>query len=222
MSTLEDVEAEFLTWCDEGRDRTRARANLIAFPVRGIQSVVEITRGAASLLSAVLEGRESLIAEVAESCAEVREEYMKTIGEEVSADLAGLVAQLTAEGPARRLEVNMFELPELDELLSRVFRDWVDFQPGASSVLCMQKMMSKLIDLADGRDRWVGEFMTFAGRVKITCDAWLEASCSEGHLDRYYQAARTERRLTPKVGRNEPCSCGSDRKFKRCCGRPGA
>ncbi len=23
----------------------------------------------------------------------------------------------------------------------------------------------------------------------------------------------------PKVGRNEPCSCGSGKKFKKCCGR---
>lgn len=26
------------------------------------------------------------------------------------------------------------------------------------------------------------------------------------------------RRATPKVGRNEPCSCGSGKKFKKCCG----
>jgi len=26
------------------------------------------------------------------------------------------------------------------------------------------------------------------------------------------------RRSTPKVGRNEPCSCGSGKKYKRCCG----
>lgn len=26
-------------------------------------------------------------------------------------------------------------------------------------------------------------------------------------------------RATPKVGRNDPCSCGSGRKFKNCCGR---
>jgi uncharacterized protein len=32
------------------------------------------------------------------------------------------------------------------------------------------------------------------------------------------QGAHTFRRETPKVGRNEPCSCGSGRKFKRCCG----
>lgn len=27
------------------------------------------------------------------------------------------------------------------------------------------------------------------------------------------------RRQTPKVGRNDPCPCGSGQKFKRCCGR---
>jgi uncharacterized protein len=44
---------------------------------------------------------------------------------------------------------------------------------------------------------------------------------------RYFKAhrqggasARTSehRRSTPKVGRNEPCPCGSGKKYKRCCG----
>jgi len=30
------------------------------------------------------------------------------------------------------------------------------------------------------------------------------------------------RRTQPKVGRNEPCPCGSGKKSKKCCGRPGA
>ena len=29
----------------------------------------------------------------------------------------------------------------------------------------------------------------------------------------------TIRRTSPKVGRNEPCGCGSKLKYKRCCGR---
>ncbi len=29
------------------------------------------------------------------------------------------------------------------------------------------------------------------------------------------------RREQPKVGRNEPCPCGSGKKFKRCCGKLG-
>lgn len=26
-------------------------------------------------------------------------------------------------------------------------------------------------------------------------------------------------RAVPKVGRNEPCPCGSDKKYKKCCGK---
>ena len=29
----------------------------------------------------------------------------------------------------------------------------------------------------------------------------------------------TVRRTTPKVGRNDPCPCGSGKKYKNCCGR---
>ncbi len=30
------------------------------------------------------------------------------------------------------------------------------------------------------------------------------------------------RREQPKVGRNDPCPCGSGKKYKKCCGRPSA
>lgn len=30
---------------------------------------------------------------------------------------------------------------------------------------------------------------------------------------------KTEKRDTPKVGRNDPCPCGSGKKHKKCCGR---
>ena len=30
---------------------------------------------------------------------------------------------------------------------------------------------------------------------------------------------QTVRRETPKVGRNDPCPCGSGKKYKHCCGR---
>ncbi|MCG8417524.1 MAG: preprotein translocase subunit SecA [Proteobacteria bacterium] len=33
---------------------------------------------------------------------------------------------------------------------------------------------------------------------------------------------KTVRRTTPKVGRNDPCPCGSGKKYKKCHGRPGA
>jgi uncharacterized protein YecA (UPF0149 family) len=36
-------------------------------------------------------------------------------------------------------------------------------------------------------------------------------SCSHGHAEPF-------RRETPKVGRNDPCPCGSGKKYKKCCG----
>jgi uncharacterized protein len=29
----------------------------------------------------------------------------------------------------------------------------------------------------------------------------------------------TVRRIAPKIGRNDPCPCGSGKKFKQCCGK---
>ena len=31
----------------------------------------------------------------------------------------------------------------------------------------------------------------------------------------------TYRRETPKIGRNDPCPCGSGKKYKKCCGAAG-
>jgi preprotein translocase subunit SecA len=32
-------------------------------------------------------------------------------------------------------------------------------------------------------------------------------------------APEPQRRKTKKVGRNDPCPCGSGKKYKKCCGR---
>ena len=40
---------------------------------------------------------------------------------------------------------------------------------------------------------------------------------SEGGLET--ATATPVRRETPKIGRNQPCTCGSGKKYKHCCGR---
>ena len=34
-----------------------------------------------------------------------------------------------------------------------------------------------------------------------------------------YKASKTVRRESPKIGRNDPCPCGSGKKYKHCCGK---
>ncbi|HEX2531214.1 MAG TPA: UPF0149 family protein, partial [Burkholderiaceae bacterium] len=41
-------------------------------------------------------------------------------------------------------------------------------------------------------------------------------------LPRRKAAVVQMQRDTPKIGRNDPCSCGSDKKFKKCCGAGSA
>jgi len=40
---------------------------------------------------------------------------------------------------------------------------------------------------------------------------WVYAGSANG-------PGKTVRRETPKLGRNDPCSCGSGKKYKKCCG----
>lgn len=37
-------------------------------------------------------------------------------------------------------------------------------------------------------------------------------------IDAFWKARRRSPRRAPKTGRNDPCPCGSGRKYKRCCG----
>ena len=56
---------------------------------------------------------------------------------------------------------------------------------------------------------------------EVVTDCEEELSQSVADIFRFWQAKRgvpTLRRDEPKVGRNDPCPCGSGKKFKKCCG----
>ena len=42
------------------------------------------------------------------------------------------------------------------------------------------------------------------------------------YRDRYYGGTAKPARAAPTPGRNDPCPCGSGRKYKRCCAAPSA
>lgn len=52
-------------------------------------------------------------------------------------------------------------------------------------------------------------------------DQWNDILGEEkmGEIAKEYKQSRTVRRATPKIGRNDPCPCGSGKKYKHCCGR---
>ena len=41
-------------------------------------------------------------------------------------------------------------------------------------------------------------------------------NCNHGHS---HEALKPVVRSAPKIGRNDPCLCGSQKKYKKCCGQ---
>jgi SEC-C motif-containing protein len=85
----------------------------------------------------------------------------------------------------------------------------------------------EIVDTGAGRDNdiegWVEFVATFSegGRVQHHRERSRFAR-EDGrwyYVDGEMPKPKTERLETPRVGRNEPCPCGSGRKFKKCCGR---
>lgn len=47
-------------------------------------------------------------------------------------------------------------------------------------------------------------------------EKWIEKN--QHLISPNYQKIETYRRDKPKIGRNDPCPCGSGKKYKKCCG----
>ena len=228
-------------WAREGRNRVQRKAQVIAFPLQGDDVLVTITRGTANVLRLLLEGREALIDDEihkwSEGLAETRRRFVedKLHDPEVSADqiaealevmdrqpdLRKVLDQLTEDRGERALLVHVGAMAFLDELLTRVFVDHLGEDAARTAEESLRQIARIMLDLTDNKMVWVAEFMTWSARVKVTAAWWREASLTDGHMDRFFQQARTHRRTTAKVGRNQPCSCGSETKYKKCCGRVG-
>jgi len=76
--------------------------------------------------------------------------------------------------------------------------------------------------VSDNRNRGDGSFEDFAKTVR---EMFPDALASYAHIGRsIFEAVlqldedRREQALSTEIGRNEPCPCGSGKKYKRCCG----
>lgn len=83
---------------------------------------------------------------------------------------------------------------ETDSLIRQLKKSSSRGKKGAEK---LQEMLETEIDVTDGPEEEDGSFM----------DGWLPP------------VSHTYVRETPKIGRNDPCPCGSGKKYKRCCGR---
>lgn len=90
---------------------------------------------------------------------------------------------------------------ELDKMSPDILKQATDPQMRALIIGIYRKMLADGVDVADDKavKRWMQkhpEVLQGGETVKV----------------------ETVRREEPKVGRNDPCHCGSGKKYKKCCG----
>jgi hypothetical protein len=115
-------------------------------------------------------------------------------------------------------------LADMTPLVRQVYADGL-IDPFDGTFAEFEKDLAETLET--GRPEW---FLELGNRAPID-DAIAELSTWYGFSDAYLEAER-RRRLAPagafaedppfvhagpKVGRNDPCPCGSGRKFKKCC-----
>jgi preprotein translocase subunit SecA len=95
------------------------------------------------------------------------------------------------------------------EIASNVFRS-------ASSLAAFEKFLSALPQQLSAPELNAGGAFAQSGK---TAAAAPPEQPTDVVSEAIQAAATPVRRDVPKVGRNEPCPCGSGKKFKNCCGK---
>ena len=103
-------------------------------------------------------------------------------------------------------------------VMSRVFKVRIQMSPQAAEQrrLAAQRNQSSM-----NAQHSEAESMSQAHRqAASSMGDSARRTAASGVMQRHTQGQSvTVRRTTPKVGRNDPCPCGSGKKYKQCCGR---
>lgn len=101
------------------------------------------------------------------------------------------------------------ELPEKDLWEKQIEEDWVEFQEKLESPRGgLNKLIRRWFDSTPQDDRWRDESWSTDDDVRI-----------DARSDDIAPPPTTVVRDEPRIGRNDPCPCGSGKKFKKCCMR---
>lgn len=91
--------------------------------------------------------------------------------------------------------------------LAEEFLSLVEKDANAAGDLCVEELLKHTSNVTDARELRMSLRKSY---YKIE---------SKNRETAFIQSGRTYKRAATKVGRNDPCPCGSGKKFKQCCGR---
>ncbi|KYH35261.1 chaperone protein DnaJ [Clostridium tepidiprofundi DSM 19306] len=102
--------------------------------------------------------------------------------------------------------------PKLYKVEEKFFRDIFNKKSREKIMFQMINEISKMPDFDNVFDRGYEEFGIFD-------ETFDEGYYNEGFDEQYYELQKPFIREEPKIGRNDPCPCGSGKKYKKCCGK---
>ena len=116
-----------------------------------------------------------------------------------------------------RVEENLRRFP--DDLWTQIhagdvhlaLSDPVRAEQAFRDALAMARAREDARGVADANERLTRLLEDQPGREQ-------EATAAHEEMERASRAAFAGARVAVKIGRNDPCPCGSGRKYKRCCG----
>jgi uncharacterized protein YecA (UPF0149 family) len=77
--------------------------------------------------------------------------------------------------------------------------------------LCQNKELRERMQWSDSSTPRSERLYPHLNDMKLSILGWKYGQFSKGKTYKGYK------RETPKVGRNDPCQCGSGKKYKKCC-----
>ncbi len=111
-----------------------------------------------------------------------------------------------------------------DSVMSRVFKVRIQLNPEAIEARRIAAARAQRNMNAEHSEAGpsFGETQIHTAANSAVNAALARREASGGVMQRHAQGQGvTVRRSSPKVGRNDPCPCGSGKKYKNCCGRNG-
>ena len=100
-----------------------------------------------------------------------------------------------------------------NEVLNNLFRSTTNLQAFEQLLASMPQYLMQRDLLGSGTEA------SEPPSQNVTPAQAAPVSAAQSELDRAFAAQPVIKREAPKAGRNDPCPCGSGKKFKSCCGR---
>jgi hypothetical protein len=199
------------------QDLGRILASVSGGEIRGMAALIENEQANEYVRSVAMDGMVSLVTNGQRTRDEVMTYFLQLfhkLERKPGAQWDGLAHVCTDLWPKEAIE----ELGRAyaNGLVDTGSIDWQDIEQalalGEQGAIQRARYRAPLItDLA----RDMGWMQCFQ-KTKKECEEDPEEDLQEVMSDRY--STTPIRRTAPKVGRNEPCPCGSGKKFKKCCG----